>query len=100
MAPYVGTRDDSCEIISSPGSGGMCEVCRTRDAELCSVAAFRTLPMKTACGAQSIANLEREARMLAYLNRPGFAAIYPINESNGFDTPRCQLQGCHSLERQ
>ncbi|HEV8384089.1 MAG TPA: serine/threonine-protein kinase, partial [Candidatus Acidoferrales bacterium] len=62
----------------------MGEVYRALDTKLGRDVAIKVLPHAFAQDTERLARFEREARLLASLNHPNIAAIYGIEESNGF----------------
>jgi len=83
MPLAAGTRIGSYEITSSLGAGGMGEVYRARDLRLNRDVALKLLPDVLASDADRLARFEREAQVLASLNRPHIAAIYGIEDNGG-----------------
>ena len=72
-------------IVSLLGAGGMGEVYRAHDNQLCRDVAIKTLPAEFARGPDRLSRFRREARMLASLNHPNIAAIYGLEESGDVD---------------
>jgi serine/threonine protein kinase len=83
MSLEPGTRFGPYEIITAIGAGGMGEVYRARDTKLGRDVAIKVLPESFATDASRVAQLGREARVLASLNHPNIASIYDFQESHG-----------------
>jgi eukaryotic-like serine/threonine-protein kinase len=66
----TGTKIGSYEITAEIGRGGMGEVYRARDPKLGRDVAIKVLPDSFARDAERMARFEREAKVLASLNRP------------------------------
>jgi len=79
-----GTKLANYEVVSALGKGGMGEVWRARDTKLGREVAIKTLPAQFAQDADRLARFEREAKLLASLNHPNIAAIYGLEEHDGF----------------
>ena len=79
-----GARLGQYEVLTPLGAGGMGEVYRARDTRLRREVAIKVLPAALAQKADYVARFEREARALAALNHAGIAAIYGLEEGNGF----------------
>ena len=79
-----GTRLGSYEILAPLGSGGMGEVYRARDTRLKRDVAVKVLPGPCAIDSERVGRLHREAELLAAVNHPGIAAIYGLEEADGF----------------
>jgi len=62
----------------------MGEVWRARDTRLGREVALKVLPDGLATDADRLSRLEREARLLAALNHSGIAAIYGVEQSDGY----------------
>jgi len=84
MALTIGTQLGSHEIISLLGKGGMGEVYRARDTKLKRDVAIKILPDEFARDADRVSRFQREAELLASLNHPNIAAIYDLEEADGF----------------
>jgi eukaryotic-like serine/threonine-protein kinase len=84
MAISVGTHLGSHEITALLGKGGMGEVYRARDTKLKRDVAIKILPDEFARDADRVSRFQREAELLASLNHPNIAAIYDLEEANGF----------------
>ena len=69
MPLTVGTRLGSYEIQSLVGTGGMGEVYRARDTKLGRDVAIKVLPPSFTGDPERLKRFEREARMLASLDR-------------------------------
>lgn len=80
-----GTRVGSYEILAPLGSGGMGEVYRARDTRLKRDVAVKVLPGAWASESERVNRLQREAELLAAMNHPGIAAIYGLEEAQGFN---------------
>ncbi len=78
-----GTQLGSYEILSPLGKGGMGEVWRARDQKLGREVAIKTLPEEFAQDEERLVRFEREAKLLASLNRPNIATIHGLEEDNG-----------------
>ena len=85
MRLRYGARVASYEILNPLGSGGMGEVYRARDTRLKRDVAVKVLPSAVSTDSRLIERLRHEAELLAAINHPGIAAIYAIEESEGFD---------------
>jgi eukaryotic-like serine/threonine-protein kinase len=83
MALSIGTKLGPYEILAAIGSGGMGEVYRARDSKLGRDVALKVLPEEFARDAERMARFQREARVVALLNRPNIAAIYGFEDSGG-----------------
>ena len=77
MTLEAGARLGSYEISSLLGKGGMGEVYRARDTNLGREVAIKVLPDEVAADAERLQRFEREARVLASLNHPNVATLYP-----------------------
>ena len=75
-------------ILSRLGAGGMGEVYRARDTKLGREVAIKILPRLFAADPERLARFEREARMLASLNHPHIAAIYGLEDMDGYASAR------------
>jgi serine/threonine protein kinase len=73
-----GARLGAYEIRELIGTGGMGEVYRAFDTTLRREVALKVLPHAFSRDAGRLARFEREARILASLNRPQIAAIYGV----------------------
>ena len=71
-------------IVSKLGAGGMGEVYRARDEKLNRDVAIKLLPEAFAVDESRLVRFKREAQILASLNHPNIAAIYGLEDSNGF----------------
>jgi serine/threonine protein kinase len=80
MALTHGSRLGPYEIQSAIGAGGMGEVYRAHDAKLGRDVALKILPDSVAHDPERVARFEREAKMLAALNHPHIAHLYPRSE--------------------
>src|SRR6516225_2934586 len=78
MPLSAGTRLGPYEIIAPIGAGGMGEVYRARDAKLKRDVALKVLPEAFASDPERLARFQREAEVLASLNRPNIAHIYGV----------------------
>ena len=79
----IGTKLAHYEFVGHLGSGGMGNVWRAMDTKLGREVAIKTLSEDVAPDAESLARLQREARLLATLKHPGIAAIYGLEEQQG-----------------
>ncbi len=70
MALSPGSRLGSYEVTALIGQGGMGEVYRARDTKLGRDVALKVLPDVFADDPERLARFQREARVLASLNRP------------------------------
>ncbi|MBK5293983.1 MAG: serine/threonine protein kinase [Acidobacteriia bacterium] len=68
-------------ITGKLGAGDMGEVYQAEDTRLGRSVAIKLLPASLAGDEERMARLEREARVLASLNRPNIAAIYENGET-------------------
>jgi Tol biopolymer transport system component/tRNA A-37 threonylcarbamoyl transferase component Bud32 len=78
-----GRRIGNYEIHSLLGTGGTGEVYRARDTRLHRHVALKVLSPRLG-GSTSLARFAKEAQILAGLNHPNIAAIYGIEEVEGF----------------
>ena len=83
MALIPGTRLGSYEIAEQIGEGGMGEVYRALDTNLCRQVAVKILPHTVAHDPERLARFEREAKTLAALNHPHIAQIYGFERADG-----------------
>ena len=81
--PLTGRRIGTFEIKALIGRGGMGEVYRAHDTKLGRDVAIKVLPRAFTTDAGRLANLEREARVVASLSNPHIAAIHGLEESEG-----------------
>jgi serine/threonine protein kinase len=79
LAP--GTQFGGYTITSQIGLGGMGVVYRARDTKLKRDVAIKMLPRDVASDPERLARLQREAEVLASLNRPNIAHLYGIEGS-------------------
>src|SRR5512138_997437 len=79
--PLTGRRFGTFEVKALLGRGGMGEVYRAHDTKLGRDVAFKVLPRAFTSDASRLANLEREARVVASLSNPHIAAIHGLEES-------------------
>src|SRR5215468_132560 len=84
MSVVVGTRLGSLEISALLGKGGMGEVYRARDTKLKRDVAIKILPNAFSRDTDRVSRFQREAEVLASLNYPNIAAIYDLQETDGF----------------
>jgi Tol biopolymer transport system component len=80
----IGRRLGQYQVQSFIGAGGMGEVYLAHDTTLNRNVAIKCLPAHIASDARARARLEREARVLATLNHPNIAAIYGVEQADGF----------------
>ena len=80
MALAPGVRLGPYEIVSALGAGGIGEVYRATDTKLDRDVAVKVLPSELAADPKRLARFQREAEVLASLNRPNIAAIYGLEE--------------------
>src|SRR5262245_22956021 len=83
MALGPGTRLGPHEIGARIGAGGMGEVYRATDLNLCRQVAIKILPDTVAHDPERLARFEREAKTLASLNHPNIAIIHGFDKTNG-----------------
>src|SRR5688572_20205540 len=69
--------------VSRLGAGGMGEVYLAHDSRLDRDVAIKVLPQDFASDPERLARFDREAKVLAFLNHPGIAAIYSLLEERG-----------------
>jgi serine/threonine-protein kinase len=81
--PLTGRRIGTFEVKGLLGRGGMGEVYRAHDTKLGRDVAFKVLPRAFTTDAGRLANLEREARVVASLSNPHIASIHGVEESEG-----------------
>ena len=81
--PLTGRRFGTFEIKALLGRGGMGEVYRAHDTKLRRDVAFKVLPRAFTTDAGRLANLEREAHVVASLSNPHIASIHGLEESDG-----------------
>jgi serine/threonine protein kinase len=77
-----GSRVGSYAVLSKLGEGGMGEVYRARDTRLKRDVALKVLPEHFTADPDRMARFQREAEVLAALNRPHIAQIHGIEESS------------------
>ena len=70
--------------MSLAGAGGMGEVYRARDTKLKRDVAIKVLPEEFSRDSDRVSRFQREAQLLASLNHPNIAAIYDLEEADGF----------------
>src|SRR5438046_442951 len=83
MVLTAGARIGPYEILSPLGAGGMGEVYRARDPKLGRDVALKILADAFASDPDRLARFQREAQVLASLNRPNIAHIHGLEESAG-----------------
>ena len=83
MSLSTGTRLGPYEILAPLGAGGMGEVYRARDTKLGREVAIKILPQIFTSDPERLARFEREAQILAALNR------------NDWTSPTASYPGCH-----
>jgi serine/threonine protein kinase/WD40 repeat protein len=81
--PLTGRKIGTFEVKALLGRGGMGEVYRAHDTKLGRDVAIKVLPRAFTTDAGRLANLEREARVVASLSNPHIAAIHGLEESEG-----------------
>jgi serine/threonine-protein kinase len=81
--PLTGRRIGTFEVKALLGRGGMGEVYRAHDTKLGRDVAIKVLPRAFTTDAARLANLEREARVVASLSNPHIAAIHGLEEGEG-----------------
>jgi hypothetical protein len=79
----VGRQIGPYKILHLLGAGGMGEVYRANDSTLGRDVAIKVVSDAFLLGPETVARLEREARVLATLNHPNIGAIYGVAESGG-----------------
>ena len=89
MAIEAGTRLGHYEVLSSLGAGGMGEVYRARDTKLGREVALKLLLEEVAADPERMARFEREARVLASLNHPNIATLFPPASQDLCRSRRC-----------
>ncbi len=77
----IGTRLGPYEITAKLGEGGMGEVWRAKDLQLGRDVALKVLPEGFTADPERAARFDREAKVLASLNRPNIAQIYGLETS-------------------
>ena len=82
MPLSIGDKLGPYQILAPIGAGGMGEVYKARDTKLDREVAIKVLPQVLARDPERLARFEREAKVLASLNRPNIAHIYGIEESS------------------
>src|SRR5262245_31620581 len=70
-------------IEAQIGAGGMGEVYQARDTKLGRAVAVKILPEIFARDSERVARFEREAKLLAALNRSNIAAVYGLEQVDG-----------------
>ena len=83
-------------VIEKIGQGGMGEVYRAEDTNLSREVAIKVLPEQFTQDPQRLARFEREAKLLASLNHPNIAAIYGLEEADGWDPEKDFEPGVNS----
>ena len=84
MALTPGTRLGIYDVTATIGEGGMGQVYRATDTRLKRQVAIKVLPASVAGDAERLARFQREAEVLASLNHPNIAAIYGLEDAEGF----------------
>jgi len=84
-ADLTGRRIGVFQVEARIGAGGMGDVYLARDTRLGRDVAIKVLPRIFAADGDRLARFEREARFLASLNHPHIAAIYGVEEADGFN---------------
>ena len=83
MALQVADRLGRYHVTAKIGAGGMGEVYRARDTNLDRVVALKVLPEAFTSDPDRLARFEREAKVLASLNRPNIGHISGLEEAEG-----------------
>jgi serine/threonine protein kinase len=83
MTLAAGTRLGTYEILAPLGAGGMGQVYRARDLRLEREVAVKLLPGALGASPERLAQLEREARMLAGLNHHNIVTLYSVEDEDG-----------------
>ena len=78
-----GTTLGPYSVAAQIGAGGMGEVYQARDTKLDRDVALKVLPEAFTSDPDRLARFEREAKVLASLNRPNIASIYGLEEAGG-----------------
>src|SRR3954463_12818687 len=99
MPIQTGTRLGPYEIERLLGAGGMGEVYRAHDTRLQRTVAIKFLAPHLTAEPASQLRFQREAQMLAALNQPNIAAIYGLEEANGFQFLILEFVGGETLDR-
>src|SRR5215467_2609370 len=76
----IGTKLAHYEITAHLGSGGMGDVYQATDMKLGRSVAIKFLPEAFSHDTERVARFQREARVLASLNRSNIAGIYGVEE--------------------
>ncbi|MBI1875791.1 MAG: serine/threonine protein kinase [Acidobacteria bacterium] len=84
MSLATGSRLGTYEVVAPLGAGGMGEVYRARDSKLGREVALKILPDTFVHDPDRIARFQREAQILASLNHPHIAAIYGLEQAEGY----------------
>src|SRR5213592_2117458 len=84
MGIMIGTQLGSHEITGLLGRGVMGEVYRARDTKLKREVAIKILPDEFSRDPDRVSRFQREAQLLASLNHPNIAAIYDLEDTDGF----------------
>jgi eukaryotic-like serine/threonine-protein kinase len=84
MPLVIGNSLGPYQILTPLGAGGMGEVYKARDTKLNREVAVKILPPEFALDSDRVARFRREAQVLAALNHPNIAAIYGLEEIEGF----------------
>ncbi len=87
MSLKPGARLGAYEILSPIGAGAMGEVYKALDTKLSREVAIKVLPEVFSKDKDRLFRFEREARLLASLNRPNIAAIYDLEEVRHHTVP-------------
>ena len=82
-----GSRFGPYEILTSLGSGGMCEVYHARDDRLERTVAIKVLGPHNIDDVEHRKRFQREARALSRLNHPNVCAVYDVGAEGGRRTP-------------
>jgi TolB-like protein/cytochrome c-type biogenesis protein CcmH/NrfG len=98
MSLAAGTRLGTYEVLAPLGAGGMGQVYRARDIRLEREVAVKLLPEALGASPERLAQLEREARMLAGLNHPNIVTLYSVEDEDGLRFLTMELVEGSTLE--
>ncbi len=71
------------QVIEKLGEGGMGQLYRAKDTNLCRHVAINVLPDEFSHNPERLARFQREAQVLASLGHPNVATLYGLEESDG-----------------